>query len=1436
MRTKLIALSIIAFSLQAQSAKKQAPPSGRRVPSFDVRAFGGSMPAGSRVVLSGGKDGDRARYATSGDRAATARQFLIVEGNRLGLSANAAGQMKLLRQSETFSDFQQTIGGVPVFEGNIKVMLSQSGEPISVALPGWTPEWLNRMLTVLTPEDAVRASFKTLHIDAPGDLQVRDGGSAFENPLGPSHDAISVEIVAFPISADSARLAWHVRLDGGKGRRAELVIDATDGRLLFCHSLERAAGSGRVWRIAPDKGDRAQVNFPEGWLSAGQTATNANNADVYLDTDGNDEPDSLTDVGIRNGRAFAENQTFDFPAPDPNGQDDPRKFRAAAVTNAFYFANTAHDYFYGLGFDEAAGNFQRDNGSKGGRGGDPVRVEVQDLDSPDNAYTNVTAEGISPRIELGIYRRGTTAANDDRDIAYDGQTMLHEYTHGVSNRSLGGGASTSCLIGDQSGAIDEGVADYFAASFFNNPIQSSFYAGTPEGLRRRSYEGYPYTYEDLGNDGFEIHRDGEIWAATLWDLRKTLGQNLTDKLVYTALRGGPCRPTFVSARDAILAADEALNSRANRLRIWETFARHGLGASASGVDGFVGSATVFTAAFDLPPDLSTTNNRGPLLTSQPPDVVTGGAPFTYQIRAQDTDGGTVRYELLLGPAGMTVDASGLVRWNAGFLGGRAKILITDGQGGRLIHGFQIEVLTPLRPGIPVTMAIPVRSESAFVSIEVPPATPVLQLTSRGGNGDVDLSLVSPEGRLEFSEPRIDSFETMSMGNPSPGRWIGAIYAYKAFEGAAITATFPAPRLIKGNDSLLGLNGEPSSETFYRVIVPPGANSLSVRTRGGSGDVDVFVDRETPPVCQSFDDTISQLRCYFRGLSINFRNNEDVQISTPQAGNWYINLSSAGGYGAVALTTLMSVRPTLVVDPLAITFNAIEGSPAPAAQVVKLADPSGGKFDWTATANPVAPWLKLTPDKGSGDADLLLSVSTQGLTPGTYRTALTINGVGLGSSPQTVNITFNYTGPASIVPTVQQLTFTAPAGTNPPSQNLEFNNPGGGALEWSITAATESGGNWLSVDQPRGTGNGRIQVIARAGTLAPGTYDGTVTIAAPGAPNAVVRVRYVVTLGMSLSEESLRGAASQLLGRAVSPGDLVVIQGSNLIASCTTAPCPAPSGYPLPTELGGLQIRVNGLAAPLVSVSPTEARFIIPFEASGSEVSIVASRGATSTAPVVRALEPQSIGVFTVLENGLGAAKMFHSDGSLVSRSALLVAGETISIQTGGLGAASSALTGAAASADPLSVIALPVQVYFDGREGTVESAHLEPGAAGLYRVRVVVPMGIERKFPAVQVQSAISQSQEVSAGGISLANLTPAGVAKGADANVTLTGINFPVGAGVKIGEETIAGELADGAIQSLRVTIPARLLESASELVLSVVDPAAPAEAASNPAVLRVR
>ncbi len=122
------------------------------------------------------------------------------------------------------------------------------------------------------------------------------------------------------------------------------------------------------------------------------------------------------------------------------------------------------------------------------------------------------AGGTPPRLRVGLFRHGTYSNYDDRDADYDGQVLFHEYAHGVSTRLVGGGTSTSCLGRIQSGALGEGWSDYYAASFFNNPVLGAYTGwNTSRGIRRQSYEGYTFTYADIGNTGYEVHADGEIW-------------------------------------------------------------------------------------------------------------------------------------------------------------------------------------------------------------------------------------------------------------------------------------------------------------------------------------------------------------------------------------------------------------------------------------------------------------------------------------------------------------------------------------------------------------------------------------------------------------------------------------------------------------------------------------------------------------------------------------------------------------------------------------------------------------------------------------------------------------------------------------------------------------------------------------------------------------
>jgi hypothetical protein len=272
------------------------------------------------------------------------------------------------------------------------------------------------------------------------------------------------------------------------------------------------------------------------------------------------------------------------------------------VANLFYFCNIMHDFVYRLGFTETAGNFQINNFGRGGAGNDPVNAEAQDGSGTNNANFATPPDGVRPRMQMFLFTRGTANRNDDRDASFDGDVVVHEYGHGVSNRLVGGPSNTGCLNGIQSGAMGEGWSDYFSITFYNQGVTGEYVTGnSASGVRRSAYTvpapAVNNSYADLGNQGFEVHNDGEIWAQTLWELRQTLGAAIADRLVVQGMKFTPCRPSFLDARDGILLADQNLNGGRNRCTIWRVFARHGMGVSARGNDG-----TTHVAATDIPAD------------------------------------------------------------------------------------------------------------------------------------------------------------------------------------------------------------------------------------------------------------------------------------------------------------------------------------------------------------------------------------------------------------------------------------------------------------------------------------------------------------------------------------------------------------------------------------------------------------------------------------------------------------------------------------------------------------------------------------------------------------------------------------------------------------------------------------------------------------------
>jgi len=554
-------------------------------------------------------DGAALSEPQSGAPDEIARGFLGRHASVFALSETSVADLQLSKEDNdegtTFLRYAQTVGGIKVFEGDVQVAVNRNGEVLSVR-EGFLVSG-QQVATDPTLDEAQGIAKAFEHagrgvMPSFAETSPRSGKgdkATFANPVEPSNEDVLSELNIIRVG-NEARLAWHVYADVGADEWYELLVDAHSGELLFRRNLYVFEAQGTVYTEHPVAtptrvlvsfvGDTT-INTANGWMGT-STVTTGNNVEAYLDTNADNAPDANNTTGLSNGHAFSSTQNFTFPF---STTADPRTQQAAVVTNLFYFNNFMHDFSYGLGFTESAGNFQTNNYGRGGLGADSVRAEAQDGSGTNNANFATPPDGQRPRMQQYLFTNPTP----DRDSSMDGDVVFHEYGHGISNRLIGNGSG---LGGTQSGAMGEGWSDYWACTLGNDGLVGEYSTGnTTAGIRRAAYTVPANTvhdsYADVCAGGCQVHRDGEVWAATLWDLRTQLGASITDRIVLNGMKFTPSRPSFLNARDGILQADQNLNGGANRCAIWTVFARHGMGVSAVGNDG-----TTHTAASDLPSD------------------------------------------------------------------------------------------------------------------------------------------------------------------------------------------------------------------------------------------------------------------------------------------------------------------------------------------------------------------------------------------------------------------------------------------------------------------------------------------------------------------------------------------------------------------------------------------------------------------------------------------------------------------------------------------------------------------------------------------------------------------------------------------------------------------------------------------------------------------
>ena len=211
----------------------------------------------------------------------------------------------------------------------------------------------------------------------------------------------------------------------------------------------------------------------------------------------------------------------------------------------------------------------------------------------------------------------------------------------------------------------------------------------------------------------------------------------------------------------------------------------------------------------------------------------------------------------------------------------------------------------------------------------------------------------------------------------------------------------------------------------------------------------------------------------------------------------------------------------------------------------------------------------------------------------------------------------------------------------------------------------------------------------------------------------------------LNSTAVTNAASYVTG--LSPGSLATAFASGVLDS------PGVLGadrIPLPLSLQGVSITVDGIAAPILSLSNVNGReqinFQVPFEISKrTSASVVAARaGASSGAVVIPVFEIQPA-VYT--SDGTRAIVLHNADFSFANAGRPLVPGESAAVYAAGLGpVANQPPNGAAASSSPLPATLNPVALTLAGLPCEVQFAGLAPGFVGVYQVNFRVPANAPR--------------------------------------------------------------------------------------------------------------
>jgi uncharacterized protein (TIGR03437 family) len=141
-------------------------------------------------------------------------------------------------------------------------------------------------------------------------------------------------------------------------------------------------------------------------------------------------------------------------------------------------------------------------------------------------------------------------------------------------------------------------------------------------------------------------------------------------------------------------------------------------------------------------------------------------------------------------------------------------------------------------------------------------------------------------------------------------------------------------------------------------------------------------------------------------------------------------------------------------PASLSFSYIVGLTAPQPQTFQISA-SGGAAPFSVTTPSSATWLQVSPTSGSTPATLSVAVNTQGLAPGNYTAAITINSPN-STAAASVTVTLTVTQ-ITVKPTAITNAASYAAGAVSPGENIVIFGTGIGPSNLTYGSLTAGGG-------------------------------------------------------------------------------------------------------------------------------------------------------------------------------------------------------------------------------------------------------------------------------------------------------------------------------------------------------------------------------------------